>query len=328
MKAEPCPICGAPASSRTIQVRSKKQMTMWHCAHCAFDFFAHDPTPALAADKLDESRLKAAGLDIPPVDKDFANGLRQSQPYIDEYLDASDRGRNVLEIGCSWGYFLKMTRDAGARPHGVELNTVRSDYVNAQVGIPCDPTLEGCEARGIRFKKIFMFYVLEYVPQPVGYLQRLADMLDDDGEIIVVTPNVIDGLKDIWHNEAFGNFFYDEHAINYLSPRSVDRMLERLKGVSASTATRQGYSIVNHISWFLTNAPRTTGVVGGDNFIRDIAERLNSGPSVAPAAAGAEIDLGKAGHHLAGMIQEFDASYRKYLEKHRLGNQIRFTVSK
>jgi len=324
MSAEHCPICGGAVTSRPIQVRSKKQMTLWHCTKCNFDFFAHDPTPALAADKLDESRLKAAGLEIPPVEKDFANGLRQSQPYIDEYLDKSDRGRNVLEIGCSWGYFLKLTRDADAKPYGVELNTVRTEYVNSQVGIPCDPTLEECEARGIRFKKIFMFYVLEYVPHPVAYLQRLVDMLDDDGMLVIVTPNVIDALKDIWRNEAFGKFFYDEHAINYFSPRSVDRLLARLKAGGVENTTRQGYSIGNHISWFLTNAPRTTGVVGGDNFIRDIAERLTSRPPVSPG----ELDLGDEARHLAGMIQEFDASYRQYLEQHRLGNQIRFAIRK
>ncbi len=46
----------------------------------------------------------------------------------------------------------------------------------------------------------------------------------------MVTPNLDDTLKDLWRNEAFGRFFYDEHAINYLTATTVDRMLARVHG--------------------------------------------------------------------------------------------------
>lgn len=114
-----CSICGAAALERPIKVRSGKEMTLWHCAACAFDFFAHDPTRELAANQLDESRLKAAGLDIPAVERDFENGIAQSRPHIAEYLEAADRGRNVLEIGCSWGYFLNWRQRLVRSPMGL-----------------------------------------------------------------------------------------------------------------------------------------------------------------------------------------------------------------
>jgi hypothetical protein len=325
-----CSICGAPAKSRTIAVRSGKEMTLWHCEPCDFDFFAHDPTASLADGKLDESRLKAAGLEIPPVEKDFANGLKQSQPYIDEYVGPGDKGRSVLEIGCSWGYFLQMCRDAGAKPYGVELNRVRTKYVNEKLDIPCDPTLEACEKRGIRFKKIFLLYVLEYVPNPVEYCKRLLALLDDDGEIVMVTPSLRDPLKDLWNSQAFGKFFYDEHAINYFAPRSVDRLIERVKG-KAKVVSRQGYSFVNHVSWFLTNGPRTTGVVGGDNFARDILAQMRAGEAVTggrPTDAADAKKTEEAAIGLAKMIEDFDRSYKRFLEERRLGNQIRISISR
>ena len=97
-------------------------MVYWHCSLCEYNFFVHDPTASLAANKPDESRLKASGLDIPSRDADFVNGLKQSRPYIDEYLTPDDNASNILEVGCSWGYFLKLVRDAGAFPYGVEVN--------------------------------------------------------------------------------------------------------------------------------------------------------------------------------------------------------------
>jgi 2-polyprenyl-3-methyl-5-hydroxy-6-metoxy-1,4-benzoquinol methylase len=318
-----CTICGGPASSRAARVRSGKDMTLWHCTACEFDFFAHDPTQSLAANKLDESRLKAAGLDIPAVERDFENGTAQSRGYIPEYIEAADAGRNVLEIGCSWGYFLKLAADAGTRPYGVELNTVRAAYVNEKLGIPCDTSLEACEQRGLKFRKIFLFYVLEYVPDPVTYAQRLVNMLEPGGALVMVTPNLDDTLKDLWRNEAFGRFFYDEHAVNYMSARSVDRMLERVTGVKSEVATRQGYSFVNHVSWFLTNAPRTTGVVGGDNFVRGILGQLR--PESGSAAAPRQAQIAK---DLAELLERFDAEYRRLIEAGRYGNQIRIVARK
>lgn len=314
-----CSICGQAARSRPVKVRSGKDMTLWHCAGCAFDFFAHDPSASLAANKLDESRLQAAGLDIPAVERDFANGTAQSRGYVAEYLEESDRGRNVLEIGCSWGYFLKLAALAGAQPYGVELNTVRAAYVNEHLGIACDTSLEACEARGVRFRKIFLFYVLEYIPAPAAYLSRLADLLEPGGAIVMVTPNLDDALKDLWSNEAFGRFFYDEHAINYMSVRTVERLCAQLRGVTAQVATRQGYSFVNHVSWHLTNAPRTTGVVGGDNFVAGILEQLQ--PS--NGRSGEETRRAQLSARLAGLLSAFDTEYRRAIEAERYGNQIR-----
>jgi 2-polyprenyl-3-methyl-5-hydroxy-6-metoxy-1,4-benzoquinol methylase len=304
-----CTICDEPTSARSQQVRSGKMLDLFHCPSCNFEFFDADPTDLLAANKLDESRLEAAGLAIPDLEKDFANGLRQSEPLIQRYLDAGDRDRNILEIGCSWGYFLKLVRDRGSNPYGIELSSVRAGYVNNTLGIPCHTTLEECEGQGVRFKQIFLFYVLEYVPEPVQYLSRLLNLLDPDGRIVLITPNLNDPLKDIWNNQSFGNFFYDECAVNYFTPQSVHKTIERLPVKSAAVTTQQGYSFVNQVSWHLTGAPRTTGMVGGDYYIQDIIDRLSTAPHV-------------LGSLLAERVQSFDADYRQLIEQHENGNQI------
>jgi len=319
-----CSICGTQTNSRALRARGGTDLTLWHCAACDFDFQVHDPTADLAADKLDDSRLKAAGLDIPARERDFANGLAQSAPYIAEYLSVDDRGANVLEVGCSWGYLLQLVRDAGAVPFGVELNRVRAQYVNEQLRIPCDLSLEACESRVIRFRKIFLVYVLEYVPEPVSYLQRLIDLLEESGQLVVVTPSLSDPLKDLWGNEAFRRFFYDQHAINYLTPRAVERLAAQLRKRSAKTVTRQGYSFVNHISWFLSGAPRTTGVVGGDNFVRDIITLLRAN---VPAGGRDETRRASASQ-LADLIADFDRAYRRVLEDHGYGNQIHLVITR
>jgi len=322
----PCPICGESASSHKVRVRSGKEMELWHCACCEYDFFSHDPTSSLAANKLDESRLRASGLNIPTRDIDFANGLKQSRQYIDEYFDTDDQGVKILEVGCSWGYFLKLVRDAGASPFGIEVNSLRARYVNNDLKIPCFSDIESCESSGNRFNKIFLFYVLEYIPQPVTYIQRLINLLEEGGSLIIVTPNLDDALKDLYHIEGFINFFYDEHAINYFSTQSIRQIVKFLDKPSARIETHQGYSFINHMNWFLTNAPRTTNVVGGDNFMRDITELLQ--PRDTRGIPGWENKHYLMAGELAKLIHEFDSNYRKILEMYGYGNQIRFIIEK
>lgn len=320
-----CPICKGPASSRPVRVRNGKEMLLWHCAPCDFDFFAYDPTAGLAANKLDESRLKASGLDIPSRDADFANGLKQSRPLIDEYVNAGDRGRNILEIGCSWGYFLNLVKDAGASPYGVEVNSLRARYVNDDLKISCFADIETCESRGLRFHKIFLFYVIEYIPEPVAYIQRLINLLDNGGSLIVITPNLNDAIKDLYRNEGFRNFFYDEFSINYFTEESVRQLAKKIHGGGMKIETRQGYSFINHINWYLTKGPLTTNVVGGDNFVMDLIGSLQPASGSVPGWSKQQsIPAGE----LADLIREFDANYRKVLEKHGYGNQIRFIVEK
>ena len=89
--------------------------------------------------------------------------------------------------------------------------------------------------------------------------------------------------------------------------------------------TRQGYSFINHINWYLIKAPRTTNVVGGDNFVPDL---LGSLRPASGSVQGWNKQQSIPARELSDLIREFDANYRKILEKHGYGNQIRFIVEK
>ena len=310
-----CKICVQTALSREITVRSGKKIEIFHCENCDYVFFIFDPTASLDANKLDQSRLMSAGLDIPSIEKDFANGIKQSLPYIDKYISLEDRNNNILEIGGSWGYFLKLLQEKGCKPYGVELNGVRAKYVNEVLNIPCFDSLEECEKKGIKYKQIFLFYVFEYVHDPVKYISRLLDLLEEGGRIVLITPNLADPLKDIWKNEAFGHFFYDENAVNYFKPKSVKGLMKRFPNNEYSIHIIQGYSFVNHISWFLNNAPRTTGMVGGDYYVQDISHKLE--------ASGHDL-----GRKLSSVLLDLDKQYRRLIEEYEYGNQIELIVYK
>lgn len=319
-----CLICDGPVKLRTVRVRSGKELELHNCSNCSFDFFAHNPSAALAGNKLDDSRLKSAGLDIPTIELDFHNGTQQSKSLVQEYLDDTDKGSNMLEVGCSVGYFLKLMKDFGCKPYGVEISESRSDYVSTVLDIPCFTDLAAIEERGVKFRKIFLFYILEYVPDTVAYLARLLDLLEDGGSLICVTPNSEDSLKDIWVNKGFKEFFYDEYAVNYMTTKTFEVILSKLHYKQAHVVTRQGYSFASHLSWYFTDKPRTTGIVGGDNFVSDISSQLFKATTNKMLSENQR----SAATKITGLLQQLDRDYRAAMESEGCGNQIRVTIKR
>ena len=192
---------------------------------------------------------------------------------------------------------------------------MRTKYVNEHLNIPCFGSLEECISKNIKFKKIYLFYVVEYVYDPLTYFKSLFSLLEDDGEIIFITPNLNDALKDIWLNEGFKNFFYDECAINYFTPKTLRNIFDQIDLSNPQIKSKQGYSFLYHVSWHFTNAPRTTGIVGGDAFMNDLQSKMNN----------SSVSISSEFYQL---IDKFNNEYQSMLEQNDYGNQIICHISK
>ena len=315
-----CWLCGEVSFQKNVQLRSKKEAIINYCTECHFEFFESDNFNLLTSNQLDKTRLESAGLDIPKQEKDFQNGYAQSLNYVDEYLDQQDIKQNILEIGCSWGYFLKRAQEFGCVPYGVEINPLRSEYVKNILHLPCENSVEKYIENNKKFKKIFSFYCLEYVKNPIRFFEQLIQLLDVNGEMVFVTPNLDDVLKDIWHNDAYKGFFYDECAVAYYSLKSANRLISRLTKVYSNLdydiKTQQGYSIYNHLHWFFNRKPVNNNcLVGGDRLAQNLDANLRNSKS-------------SLGESLGDLINTFNSQYKKIIEKYDVGNQIVIKIRK
>ena len=79
--------------------------------------------------------------------------------------------------------------------------------------------------------------------------------------------------------------------------------------------SKQGYSFLNHVSWHFTNAPRTTGIVGGDAFMNDLKSKMNN----------SSVSISSEFYQL---IDKFNKEYQSMLEQNDYGNQITCHISK
>ena len=313
-----CKICKLKSNKRVIATRSKKKVNLFHCKNCDFEFFQHDPSKKLTLNKLNLTRLKKAGLKVPSRNEDFVNGLNQSKIYIDKYIKENEKKKYILEIGCSFGYFLFALKRKGFKNiFGLEINETCKNFVNNNLKIKCYSKLENLKNK-IFFDKIFLFYSFEYIPNPKEYLKNLLSILKKNGKIYIITPNKEDILKDLIPASKFKDFFYDINSVNYFSTLSLKNLAKKLKIRKFSVSTNQGYSLANLFQWFLHQKPVQSKYVGGDIHIENLIKDIKNKKS--------KQNILK--EKIISLIMNSNDKYKKILSEHDFGNQIIFCIKK
>lgn len=309
-----CPICDSPTLKFNVTSRIGQSLSLYRCINCDFIFNTYDPSASLAKGNLESTRLASTNFDIPSLETDFQNGKQQSIFYAETYNLESSNNLKVLDFGCSTGYFLSHIRDLGHIPYGIELNIHKRTFVNQTLNIPCYPNLNDLEP-DLKFDFIFLFYSLEYVSNFKDVILQLKSRLASDAKLIIITPNLNDCLRLIWSSDAFKDFFFDPHSINYFSPMSLSRLMASLHISNFTIFTKQGYTIFNHVNWLLNNRPVPSKYVGADQIISFLISSQSSS-DLYPLL----------NSQISELINGFNSCYAVLIESLGLGNQIHLTI--
>lgn len=313
-----CKICKFKVKKKLVFTRSREKTYIYFCKKCDFEFFPHDPKKKLSSNKLNISRLKKAGLKIPTLNEDFKNGTFQSRIYLQKYLKKNEKIKNILEIGCSYGYFLNLLKKNKFKNiYGVEINQTCKNYINQKLKIPCYSNIKEIK-KGTMFDKIFLFYSFEYIYEPQEYLNKLHSILKKNGKIYIITPNKNDVLKNLVPSSNFKNFFYDINSVNYFSTLSLKKIARNLKIKKYTVKTYQGYSLANLFQWFLNQKPIKSNLVGEDIIINNLMHDIKSSNS----------KMKTLERKINFLIKSANEKYKKILAEHNFGNQIIFCIEK
>lgn len=313
-----CKICKFKSKKKAIFTRSGEKTNIYLCKSCDFEFFSHDPKKKLSSNKLNISRLKKAGLKVPTLNEDFKNGTFQSKIYIQKYLTENEKIKNILEIGCSFGYFLNLLKKNKFKNiYGVEINQTCRNYINHKLKIPCFSNIKEIK-KGVMFDKIFLFYSFEYIFKPQEYLKDLNSILKKNGKIYIITPNKNDILKNLVPSSNFKNFFYDINSVNYFSTSSLKKIAKNLRIKKYSIKTYQGYSLANLFQWFLNQKPIKSNLCGEDIFIDNLIKDIKSSNSRKKIVQ----------RKISSLIKSVNEKYKKILAENNFGNQIIFCIEK
>lgn len=132
----------------------------------------------------------------------------------------------ILDIGCSFGFFLDVARTRGWHPVGVEIGEYAARFAREKLSLEVHigDLLEAPLEEG-RFDAITMWNVLEHLNDPLAQFRRINALLKPGGLIVFTTGDVdsyirrIEGLR--WRA-----LIPPIHVANYSFP-VIERMFER-----------------------------------------------------------------------------------------------------
>jgi SAM-dependent methyltransferase len=97
--------------------------------------------------------------------------------------------RNVLEVGCGRGYFLRTLEEMEVDAIGLELNSRAISEKVTRYPIYPDTVESLIKTEKTRFQAICVFQVLEHISEPHNFLKSLIQLLEPDGILLLSTPN-------------------------------------------------------------------------------------------------------------------------------------------
>jgi len=106
-------------------------------------------------------------------------------------IESRTSGRQLLDIGCSCGYFIDVALDHGFDAGGIEFSSVAiaaaSDQARPRIIHGDVNTLQGMQKAS--FDVVTAFDVVEHTLDPLKFLAELRGLLKSGGLLVVTTPD-------------------------------------------------------------------------------------------------------------------------------------------
>lgn len=240
-----CNLCNSQNyKKRKGRVRDNKNLEIFECCDCGLVFLSED-------DHINESFYENSNMH-----QSFDFYKWRNETFVDdtrrfEFLKNSLVNKKVLDFGSGNGGFLELTKNISKELLGVELEKAIIPFYKEKK-IPFENNLDNISDK---FDIITSFHVIEHIKEPLIILEKLKNLLEDNGKLIIEVPNANDALLTIYENEAFSNFTYWSCHL-YLHTQYTLNLLAKQSGFEVEFIKHiQRYPLSNHLYWLSKNKP-------------------------------------------------------------------------
>jgi len=176
-----CPLCRSEETIPLLQISSRR---MVRCAGCSLVY--RNPRPTVA----DVRGAYAAARTILELEERV--GRRRSHEFR-RFLDSfPERPGRLLDVGCGYGFFLKMGEEKGWEAVGVDLDPNGIAYAKERLRVDAVPgDLRDVHFPDGSFDLVTLWNVLDHDPDPLGFLSEIHRVLKEDGYVFIRTPNAV-----------------------------------------------------------------------------------------------------------------------------------------
>ena len=176
-------------------------------------------------------------------------------PFLEPYIE---KGKKVLEVGCSSGFMLSALKERGMDVYGLDPSGGFIDFVRSK-GISVFNQLDDLKKdHHEKFNLIIHYYVLEHIRNPVKFLNEYMQLLSDDGVMVFEVPCASDPLVELYKIETFDKFYWSVAHHWYFNKESLSKFLGKVDG-TYELLPEQRYDISNHMVWMQDGKPGGLG---------------------------------------------------------------------
>ena len=165
-----CPLCGAGTGHHLLEIRSKR---MVRCPGC--DLVYQEPLPPSG------SFVQTFAREPADLALEERVGARRSSHFRRFLAEAGQPG-TLLDVGCGYGFFLKLAQEAGWETTGVDVDSRAVSYARDQLRVNAlHGDLRSFQFPAGSFDLITLWNILDHVPDPLQLLQEIHRVLKAAG---------------------------------------------------------------------------------------------------------------------------------------------------
>lgn len=127
----------------------------------------------------------------------------------------------ILDIGCSFGGFLEVSKEFSLKPYGVEVSEYSFRYARSRGIEVIQGSIEDVELEEEKFDIITMIEVIEHLSDPLKVLKKVFRSNTKGGILLVQTAN-IEGLQSKFWGGKY-HYYLPGH-LHYFSNKTLRRL--------------------------------------------------------------------------------------------------------
>jgi 2-polyprenyl-3-methyl-5-hydroxy-6-metoxy-1,4-benzoquinol methylase len=180
-----CKLCG---SRWAEHVYTKNGVKLVRCTSCGLVYVWNPPT----RDAIERQYSFASGYHTEFQSGDSAESHAHAARAADflRVVKRYSRPGNILDVGCSVGFFLERARAEGWTTFGVEISNDTAELARRRGLDVFTGTLEQADFHPGSFDVVTMWDVVEHLEDPGATISIAAEVLKETGLLALSTPNI------------------------------------------------------------------------------------------------------------------------------------------
>ncbi|MEK6580520.1 MAG: class I SAM-dependent methyltransferase, partial [Bdellovibrionota bacterium] len=186
-----CPLCGERKSKLLERFGYQHRYSYRRCEKCCLAF--QSPRPVYDTE-FAETAYEVYSTETDHVYRDGQYTEKGKVVYAEyknilaELEALVGRKGRVLEVGCNTGFFLKVAKDEGWSPVGVEISKTMAEIARRKYGVEALSGDWVVQSYGGSFDVAYCSHVIEHIPDPSAWMRKFREVLKTDGILCLSVP--------------------------------------------------------------------------------------------------------------------------------------------